>query len=209
MDVIINMRYIKNTLMEAIMKRMFKTALIILGSIVMIFSACDLNWDGEITVTGGTKLPNWITWIGYPPPYLDGIEIIEVNPPDSDDSIVRIRTYNSLVDALTVQCNCAKPCSHDYINPDEKEIEKLFEKFNLKYFETKNLIVVGIVGSPITMNFQVNNINKNGIINITETKKITFLPVEDVRVPVTIAIEIDNLFITPSSMSVSKRTVSK
>ena len=174
----------------------------LIGFFAMTFSACDSNWDGEVTITGGIKLPNWISWIGFPPS-IDGIEIVEVKPPNSADLIVRIKTYNSLVDALSVQCNCAKPCRHDYINPDEKEIEKLLDKFNPKFFETKNLIVIGIAGSPITMNFRINNINIDGVINTTETRKLTFFPIEDVRVPVTIAIEIDNSFITPPIMSVS------
>jgi len=182
-----------------------KIALTILIFVAMVFSACNLDWDGEITVTGGTKLPYWIGWISrQDSPIIDGVEKIEVNPPRSAYYIFRVGTYNGLVDILTVQCNCAEPCNHDYIKEeiDENEVKKLLGKFNQNFFETKNLIVTGIAGSPITMNFHVNNIDKNGVINVTETKKLVILPVNDVLVEASFAIAIDSSFITPASMGV-------
>jgi len=175
----------------------------------IIFSACDLNWDGEITVTGGTKLPNWLRWVTwndyYNDPGINGIDVIEVSPktPGYARYIIRIKTYDSLVDILKVQCNCAKPCNHENIEIDENEVENLLEKFDSKFFEAKNLIVTELIMGVATMNIRINNINKNGVINITETVKSGFLPREDIGVPVTFAIEIDSSFVTPSSMSVS------
>ena len=203
---------IRDTMNYVVRRQIIKNlifSLIILGFIAMIFSACDLNWDGEVTVTGGTKLPNWIRWVTwndyYNDPRINGIDVIEISPktPRCAEYIFRIKTYDSLVDILKVQCNCAKPCNHENIEIDENEVEKLLEKFDSKYFETKNLIVTELTGSVLTMNYQVNKIDKNGVINITETKRITFLPVEDLAISVTFAIEIDSSFVTPSSMSVS------
>ena len=177
----------------------------LIGFIAMIFSACDSNWDGEITVTGGTKLPNWIRWITLNDYYNDpGIYGIEVKTKDIAKYIIRVKTYDSLVDILKVQCNCVKPCNHENIKIDENEIEKLLEKFDPKFFETKNLIVTNLTGDVLTVNFRVDSINKNGVIKIIQTQKVSFELVRvDLGVPVTIAIEIDNSFITPPIMSVS------
>ena len=189
------------------MRKKLVIFLIILGFNAMVFSACNSDWDGEITITGGTKLPNYIhcvTWYDYQNnPGIDGIDIIGVNPktPKEADYIIRIKTYNSLADILTGQCNCAKPCI--LINPDENEVNKLLEKFDHNFFETKNLIVTKLTGGVLTMNFQVSNISKNGVINITETQRIGFLPVIDMGVYATLAIEIDSSFITPPIMTVS------
>ena len=171
--------------------------------------ACDSDWDGEITVTGGTKFPFWIKWIYFPNPTdIDGIDIIEVLTKGTEKYIFRIKTYNSLVDILTVQCNCAKPCNHDRVKAeiDENEVKKLLEKFNHEFFETKNLIVTQLTGGALTRNFHVNNITKNGVINITETEKRTIWGIPSIGYLVTIAIEIDSSFITPPGMGVSVKT---
>jgi len=194
------------------MKKTLINALTIFGFITMILSGCDSDWDGEITVTGGTKLPNEIRWIFYQDSHgIDGIETIEVNPKPSiyAENIIRIKTYDSLVDILTVQCNCDKPCNHDSIDIDENEVDKLLKKFDPKFFETKNIIVTELTVGVRTMNVQVNNISKNGIINITETQKFSFSFIEvSAGVTVFFAIEIDSSFITPPSMCVKIKSVS-
>jgi len=193
------------------MKKTLINALTIFGFITMILSGCDSGWDSEITVTGGTKLPNEIYWIFDQNSHgIDGIETIEVNPkpPIYAENIIRIKTYDSLVAILTVQCNCDKPCNHDSIDIDENEVDKLLKKFDPEFFETKNIIVTELIVGVRTMSIRVNNIDKNGVINITENVKRSFFPVEDVGIPVTVAIAIDSSFITPPSMCVKIKSVS-
>ena len=199
------------------MKKNIKIAISLLVFIAMIFSACDLDWDGEITVTGGTKLPNWLSWITWND-YRNnpGIERIKVMSGKNNGVtvsappyMVRVTTYNSFIDILTVQCSCVELCNHDHFKNsiDENEIEKLLEKFNQEFFETKNLIVTELTAGVSTMNIRVNNITKNGVINITKTQKKSFSFAEiDLGIPVTLAIEIDSSFITPPSMSVVEKT---
>ena len=189
--------------------KIFKMVFIFLCLISMIFSACDLDWDGVITVTGGTKLPMRGNWSGYLYiPSINEIDVIEVKTKDNARFIIRIKTYKSFEEILTGQCVCTDLCNHTstYLQTDKNVIENLLEKFSEKYFETKNLIITELVGSSITMNFQVNNISQDGIIYITETKKFTLLPINDSAHPVTFAIEIDSSFNTPSSMSVLIKT---
>ena len=191
------------------MKNSLKIVSMIIGSIFMIFSACGNDWDGEITVTGGTKLPYWVSWVQDQDSYtFDGIDLIKVTPPHIyvNENLIRVKNYSSFLDVLTLKCNCTKPCNHDYINIEEIEIEKLLEKYNQNFFETKNLIIIGLTGGAITMNFKVG-INEKGVINITETLKRTFGAINDIAIYILAAIEIDSSFITPSSMSVSYKTI--
>jgi len=189
-------------------------ALTIFGFITMILSGCDSDWDGEITVTGCTKLPDWIGWIYLQDsPSIDGIDVIEIKTPDTAENIIRIKTYKSLEDILKVQCNCTEPngshAYHEYLKSEinENEVEKLLEKFDPEFFETKNLIVVSLKMGPLTMNVRVDNINKNGIINVTETRKLS--PVEQSVIKwVVLGIEVKSSFITPPSMGVKIKSAS-
>ena len=206
------------------MKNAFRIVLIIVGFISVVFSACELNrnncendWDGAITVTGGVKLPYWVGWINYHNfSNIDGIEEISriwgtTNGVSVSDPqfVIRVTTFNSFVDLLTIQWNCDRPsCICDDIIIDENEVENLLEVYNAEFFETKNIIVINITAGVLSMNFRVNNINENGVIDITEAVKCTTADaVINLGIPVTFAIEVDNSFITPQNMTVSRRSV--
>ena len=202
------------------MKNKLKINILIISLIILLFSACFLGgkeWEGDITVTGGTKLPNWVGWVQYHDlSDIDGIDVIEVIPTNYKGTtlnharyIIRVSTYNSFVDLLTVKCNCTNPCYHDDIIIDENEIEILLETFNPEFFETKNLVITELTGGVITMNFRVDNINETGVIGITETEKRTSGGVIGLGISVTIAIEIDNSFVTPPGMTISYKRVVK
>jgi len=190
------------------MKKTLKICLIAVGFISMLIcSACSFGgqWDGEITVTNCTVVPYWVYWITFPDsPGVDGIEIINEN-----QYIIRVKTYDSFVKLLSVQCDCIKPCRHDNFDIHYNSVEKLLEKFTREFFETKNLIITELMGGVITMNFRFDSISKKGVINITETEKRTFGAIAALGIPVTIGITIDSSYITPASMSVSIKAVTK
>jgi len=198
------------------MKKTLINALTILILVTMILSGCDSDWDGEITVTGGTKLPNEIHWILVQDSNgIDGIETIEVKTPDTAENIIRIKTYKSLEDILKIQCNCTEPngshAYHEYLKSriNENEVEKLLEKFDPEFFETKNLIVVSLKMGPRTMNVRVENINKNGVISIVETRAFTLDGTEESVIKwVFLGIEVKSSFITPPSMGVKIKSAS-
>ena len=206
------------------MKNTFRIFLIIVGFISIIFSTCKLNknncendWDGDITVTGGVKLPYWVSWISYHNfSSIDGIKEISriwgtINdvPVSDPQSVIRVKTFNSFVDLLTVQWNCDRQsCICDDITIDENEVENLLKIYNAEFFETKNIIVTNITAGVLSMNFRINSINGDGVIDITEALKCTTADaVIDLGISVTFAIEVDNSFISPQNMTVSRKSI--
>jgi hypothetical protein len=180
----------------------------ILGFIAIILSTCDNSYyDGEITVTNGTRVPFWVAYQDFN--NIDGIDVMNVVPNNKGFMyahwIIRVRTYNSFVNLLSIQCNHTTSCIHDDLYIDENEIENLLLIYNEKYFETKNLIVTDVTMGVLTMNIKVNSISKDGVINITETAKRYFGAVISLGIPVTFATEIDRTYINPPTMTVSVR----
>ena len=178
----------------------------ILCFIAIILSTCDNSYyDGEITVTNGTKVPFWVAYQDFDS--IDGIDVMNVIPNNKGYMyahwIIRVRTYDSFVNLLSVQCNHTTSCIHDDLYIDESEIEYLLNIFNEKYFETKNLIVTSVTMGVLTMNIKVDSISKDGIINITEKAKPYFGDVITLGIRVTFATEISISYINPPTMTVS------
>jgi len=179
---------------------------IILSFAALLFSTCDNSYyDGEITVTNGTKVPFWVAYQDFDS--IDGIDIMNVIPNNKGYSyahwIIRVRTYNGFEDLLKINCNHNQPCIHDNVIVDENEIENILKIYNETFFETKNLFVTSVTMGVLTMNIKVDSISKDGVINITEKTKPYIGAVIDLGIPVTFATEINSSYINPPTMTVS------
>ena len=82
----------------------------------------------------------------------------------------------------------------------------MLERFNQDFFAARNLIIITFTAGANTIGLRVNNINRDGVISITEIERFRLGAVPSIGFWIPLAIETDKSF-NPPNMSVSVNRV--